>query len=78
MVWGGNNIKSFLSRKIEEENIGESWEISAHSNGISQILNEAFNNENLYELFNDKSKRNVFNVSACCFESSRLFPFTPI
>ena len=57
VVWGGNNIKNFLRRKIEKKNIGESWEISAHSNGISQIINEAFNNENLYELFNDKSKR---------------------
>ncbi len=65
VVWGGNNIKSFLSRKIEEENIGESWEISAHSNGISQILNEAFNNENLYELFNDKSKRKEIFGNKC-------------
>lgn len=65
VVWGGNNIKNFLSRKIEEENIGESWEISAHSNGISQILNEAFNNENLYELFNDKSKRKEIFGNKC-------------
>ncbi len=65
VVWGGNNIKNFLSRKIEEKNIGESWEISAHSNGISQILNESFNNENLYELFNDKSKRKEIFGNKC-------------
>mgnify|MGYP001057077538 CR=1 FL=1 len=65
VVWGGNNIKSFLSRNIEGENIGESWEISAHSNGISQILNEAFNNENLYELFEDKSKRREIFGNKC-------------
>lgn len=65
VVWGGNNIKSFLNRNIEEENIGESWEISAHSNGISQILNKAFNNENLYELFNDKNRRKEIFGNKC-------------
>jgi len=64
VVWGGNNIKNFLSRKIEEKNIGESWEISAHSNGISQIINEAFNNENLYELFIVFSFETKFSASS--------------
>ena len=71
VVWGGNNIKKFLNRNIEEENIGESWEISAHNNGISKILNDIFNNENLYELFNDKNrKKEIFGNK--CLEMDRF------
>jgi len=71
VVWGGNNIKKFLNRNIEEENIGESWEISAHNNGISKILNDIFNNENLYELFNDKNrKKKIFGNK--CLEMDRF------
>ncbi len=65
VVWGGNNIKKFFNRNIEENNIGESWELSAHANGLSQVLNESFNNENLYELFNDKSKRKEIFGNKC-------------
>lgn len=65
VVWGGNNIKSFFNRDIKESNIGESWELSAHANGLSEILNNSFNNENLYELFNDKSKRKEIFGNKC-------------
>lgn len=65
VVWGGNNIKSFFKRDINESNIGESWELSAHANGLSQILNDSFNNENLYELFNDQSMRKQIFGTKC-------------
>jgi mannose-6-phosphate isomerase len=65
VVWGGNNIKTFFNRNIEEDNIGESWEISAHANGISQILNNSFNNENLADLFNDRSRRKEIFGNKC-------------
>lgn len=65
VVWGGNKIKSFFNRDINQENIGESWELSAHTNGLSTILNESFNNENLYELFNDISRREEIFGSKC-------------
>ena len=66
VVWGGNNIKNFFNRDIKDpNNIGESWEVSAHKEAISKILNPAFNNENLYELFNDKSKRKEIFGTKC-------------
>lgn len=66
IVWGGNSIKRFFDRNdIEEENIGESWELSAHSSGISQIINRVFNDKNLYELFNDNSKRKEIFGTKC-------------
>ncbi len=65
VVWGGNNIKEFLNRDIEEESIGESWELSAHITGISEIINGVFNNKNLYELFNDETKRKEIFGTKC-------------
>lgn len=65
IVWGGNNIREFLNRDIKEDNIGESWELSAHTSGISQIINEAFNNKNLYELFNDETRRKDIFGTKC-------------
>lgn len=65
VVWGGNNIRSFLNRDIDENNIGESWELSAHANGLSMIINKSFNNENLYDLFNDKSRRREIFGNKC-------------
>ena len=55
VVWGGNNIKTFFNRDIEDfTNIGESWEISAHQEGLSLIANSEFGNYSLWDLFNDK------------------------
>lgn len=65
LVWGGNNIKTIFNRDINEEKIGESWELSAHTNGISKIINEAFNNSDLYELFNNKSRRKEIFGNKC-------------
>ena len=66
MVWGGNNIKNYFNRDMEDsENIGESWEISAHKNGLSEIVNSSFDNENLYELFCNKSRRQEIFGNKC-------------
>lgn len=65
VVWGGNQIKNFFNRRIEEENIGESWELSAHKNGLSVITNESFNHENLLELYNDYSRRKEIFGNKC-------------
>lgn len=62
VVWGGNNIKSFFNRNIKDaDNIGESWEVSAHKEGISKIKNDSFSNQNLQQLFSDKTlKEKIF------------------
>ena len=69
IVWGGNNIKESLNRDIKEDSIGESWELSAHTSGISQIINEAFNNKNLYDLFNDETrKKDIFGTKCLAMQ----------
>lgn len=72
VIWGGNKIKTFFNRDIENStNIGESWEISAHKDGLSKIENESFNEMNLMDLFNDKNKRReVFGYK--CLEMKKF------
>lgn len=57
VIWGGNNISKIFKRNIEGDNIGESWELSAHKNGLSIIKNEEYGRESLYDLFSDKEKK---------------------
>lgn len=61
VIWGGNNISKILKRDISEDNIGESWELSAHKNGLSIIENGEFKGRSLEDLFNDNEhKKEVF------------------
>lgn len=63
VIWGGNRISKIFGRNIEDDNIGESWELSAHPNGLSLIQNEEFKDESLYDLFNDKDcKTQIFGT----------------
>ena len=65
VIWGGNNISKIFKRDIEGENVGESWELSAHKNGLSIIKNEEYSRKSLYDLFNDKEKKTkIFGVHA--------------
>ena len=65
VIWGGNKISKIFKRNIEGDNIGESWEISAHPNGLSIIKNEEYNHESLYDLFNDKEKKTKIFGTHC-------------
>ena len=63
VIWGGNNISKIFNRKIIGDNIGESWELSAHPNGLSGIENEEIPEHNLLELFNNKeTKKKIFGT----------------
>ncbi len=72
VIWGGTNIAKIFKRKVEGDDIGESWELSAHPNGLSQIENESFGNISLLELFNDKSRRKEIFGTNC--EKLEKFP----
>lgn len=65
VIWGGNKISKIFKRNIIGDNVGESWEISAHPNGMSIIKNEEFKKESLYDLFNDKTKRKQIFGTHC-------------
>lgn len=57
VIWGGNNISKIFERNIIGDNIGESWELSAHKNGLSVIANGEFQGRSLDDLFNDKEQK---------------------
>ncbi|MCI8620619.1 MAG: class I mannose-6-phosphate isomerase [Clostridia bacterium] len=72
VIWGGNNISKIFKRNIIGNDIGESWELSAHPNGLSIIKNPEYNGENLNDLFNDKNQKVKIFGKHC--ESMERFP----
>ncbi len=63
VIWGGDNISRAFKRDIAGDDIGESWEISAHPNGLSIVDNQS--QENLLDMFNDISKRKQIFGTHC-------------
>ena len=57
VIWGGDNISKIFNRNITGNDIGESWELSAHPSGLSEIENTSYKEKNLLELFDNKSLR---------------------
>ena len=57
VIWGGNNISKIFKRNVIGDDIGESWELSAHPNGLSIIKNAEYKQKSLYDLFNDKEQK---------------------
>lgn len=51
-IWGGHNLEDF-GRFVPEEGTAESWDIAAHKNGSSIILNGIHQGKNLAELTNE-------------------------
>lgn len=49
-IWGGNKLKTVLSKETDQINVGESWEISDVDGNISSINNGVYNGLNLKEL----------------------------
>lgn len=55
-IWGGNRLKNELNKNIEEENIGESWEVSTNKENISLVKNGSYKNEKLTDLIKQYPK----------------------
>jgi mannose-6-phosphate isomerase len=49
-IWGGTKLHTFLNKKIEIDNAGESWEISTVSNDVSIANDGFFEGKNLNEI----------------------------
>ncbi|MCK8521270.1 class I mannose-6-phosphate isomerase [Aquimarina sp. D1M17] len=49
-IWGGNNLKSILNKKYDQESIGESWEISDVENNESCVSEGELKGKTLKEL----------------------------
>ena len=56
-IWGGTNIKQKLNKNTPYEKTAESWEVSTNANGKAEIINGDYEGKTLYELFEDKNKR---------------------
>jgi mannose-6-phosphate isomerase len=64
-IWGGNRLRTHLNKPFDEENIGESWEISGVSGSVSVIENGLFKGKNLQDIIEKSPKEllgeNVIN-----------------
>lgn len=49
-IWGGRNLETILGRQLPEGNIAESWEIAAHDDGASFIINGRYRGLTLKEV----------------------------
>ncbi len=49
-LWGGTNLKKIFGRDITSDHIGESWDVSGHSNGMSIVENGYLAGKSLNQL----------------------------
>lgn len=49
-IWGGNNIKKIYGKNTPLPPVAESWEISAHPDGISVVANGEYKGKTIEEL----------------------------
>ena len=63
-VWGGREFETKLGMKLPAgKKIGESWEISAHPNGMSIVENGELAGKTLQEVYNEyKGKLNSYKI----------------
>ncbi len=53
-VWGGTRLKDYYEYKLDSDNVGECWAISAHKNGDCEILNTEFRGYTLSKLYKER------------------------
>ncbi|MFD1095990.1 type I phosphomannose isomerase catalytic subunit [Salegentibacter chungangensis] len=49
-IWGGNKLSEILHKNSDQDNLGESWEISGVPGNISEVVNGSLKGKNLNEL----------------------------
>lgn len=54
-VWGGRDLELFRDN-LPEGNIGESWDVACHKNGMSIVANGEFKGKRLDELIKEKGE----------------------
>jgi len=53
LVWGGNKLQTYFNRDIDNNHIGESWDVVSHKNGMSIIENGPLSGTTLQKVFED-------------------------
>ena len=49
-IWGGRKLETKLGRRLPAGRIGESWELSAHGDDVSRVVNGRFAGQTLAQL----------------------------
>ncbi len=52
-IWGGHSFLNYKEEVNPNINYGESWEVSAHKNGLSVIANGEFKGQKLIDIINE-------------------------
>ena len=55
-IWGGQKLSSILNKGVEQDNIGESWELSAVKGSESIISNGVYKGRSIVDLINEFPK----------------------
>ncbi len=93
-IWGGNKLNTVLNKGFNEENIGESWEISGVAGDETQVLEGAlagktlkdlakefkgdFLGHRVYDVFNDQFPLLIKFIDAQTPLSIQVHPHDPI
>jgi len=56
-IWGGNQLRKVFARELPSHHIGESWELSSRSNGISVVANGILAGKSLQEIMVESPER---------------------
>ena len=51
-IWGGRDLENFR-KNLPEGDIGESWDIACHDNGMSIVANGEFKGKTFKELISE-------------------------
>lgn len=70
-IWGGDKLKQVFGRQLPDNNIGESWEVAAHPNGTSHIINGIYQGESLISLI-EKSPIEILGNKTSCNKQKRF------
>ncbi|MCR4943376.1 MAG: class I mannose-6-phosphate isomerase, partial [Clostridium sp.] len=59
-IWGGRDLEGFRDN-LPEGNIGESWDVACHDNGMSVVVNGEFKGETLEKIIEKHKEKIVGN-----------------
>lgn len=62
-IWGGRKLETKLGRRLPAGRIGESWELSAHGDDVSRVVNGRFAGQTLAQL-TDERRSELFGAAA--------------
>ena len=61
-IWGGDNIKKIYGKDTPCPPVAESWEISAHPDGLSVALNGEYKGMTIPEIVKNMAKNFMVTV----------------